>query len=360
MLPSASNPYFCEMSTLRIEVTRIVTELPDVKTIYFQPDRPLTYRAGQFITLIRLTNGHELRRNYSFSSAPSEAGIFSITFKRIPNGAFSRWLFDQVKVGDQIDALEPAGLFTVSAEMNRKGNLLVFLAAGSGITPIFSIIKELLARNPAVKLLLIYSNKTASQALFAKELKALQHQYPSTFDNEWLFSDHADLMKARLSKLVLQEIVRQRRLTGWDNTWVFACGPFEYMRTARIVLMNEGLPDSHYRREQFQELEPVKVDKQYYDQQDRVIRLDYRGQQTDLLVPWNVSILDAALKAGISLPYSCHAGRCSTCRGKLLRGKVWMHYNQVLTDADEAAGWILVCTGHPVTADVHIKVGEND
>lgn len=345
------------MSTLRLEVTRIVTETPDVKTVFFKPEMPFTYKAGQFITLVRAINHLELRRNYSLSSSPSESGIYSFTFRRIPNGAFSRWLFDHVKVGDQLDALEPGGVFTVNASIDQPGNLLILLAAGSGISPVFSIIKEVLANRPHLRMWLIYSNKTASRTIFANELKSLHEAHPAQLDIEWLFSDHADLMKARLSKLVLQEMLRRRQLNRWENTWVFACGPFEYMRTARIVLVNEGLPSDHFRQEQFYEPEPVKVNKQYYDQRDRTIRLEYKGRSFELLVPWNVSILDAALKAGISLPYSCHAGRCSTCRSRLVRGKVWMHYNQVLTDADEEEGWVLVCTGHPVTDDVIIRAG---
>lgn len=345
------------MSTLRLEVTRVVTELPDVKTLFFKPERPISYQAGQFITLVKESNHLELRRNYSFSSAPSETGIYAITFKRIPNGEFSRWLFDQVREGDQLKALEPGGMFTVHSQMDQPGSLLLLLAAGTGITPLFSIIKEVLANHTHLRIWLIYSNKTVSQAIFAPELRALQQAHPSRLEIEWLFSDHADLMKARLSKLVLQEMLRQRGSNNWEKTWVFACGPFEYMRTARIVLMNEGLPASHFRREQFHEPEPVKVDKQYYDQNDRIIQLEFGGKTFELPVPWNVSILDAALKAGIPLPYSCHAGRCSTCRSRLIRGKLWMHYNQVLTDSDEADGWVLVCTGHPVTDDVIIRAG---
>jgi ferredoxin-NADP reductase len=343
------------MNAIELHIEAIRSEAPDAKTFVFSSPHPVDYTAGQFLSFLFWRNGQEVRRSYSISSAPAAGEPLSITLKRVSNGLISRWWIDEAKVGDAVQALPPTGLFTLppAADVPKQ---VFLLAAGSGISPIYSLLKQALLSRPDVEIVLIYSNSSAEETIFRNELLHLQTQFPDILKVVWLFSNHPNLMEARLSPYILQHLLALHRKLPWTQVWANTCGPYDYMQMVRVNLFTMGLPAEHFRREVFDAVTLSSHVPRYFDETDRLITLHFQGLAHRLMVPYRQSILDAALKAGIDLPYSCRGGRCSTCRCKVLRGKVWMHYNEVLTDEDEQNGWALTCTGHPASDEVEIEI----
>ncbi|WP_295673475.1 ferredoxin--NADP reductase [uncultured Mucilaginibacter sp.] len=333
---------------LQLKVEAIKWELPDVATLFFCEisGRKVNYKAGQFITLVFDHHDDEIRRSYSLSSSPDEDQI-SITVKRITNGEISRYLLTKIKPGDIINAVEPAGRFTIE-DLEAEKDIFLF-AAGSGIVPIFSQLKYALARQGECKFILIYGNQNESSILFKDELNELAEKNPARLKIIHLLSSKA----SRLNNLVLEQIVRQNLRSTIANAAIYTCGPYDYMRMIRLTLLYMGFAPAQIRKENFV-LDTVPVGAVTLNYPPRRIRIHFNKESYDLIVGENQSILQAALQNSIPLPYSCRVGDCSTCSAICKNGRVEMVKNNVLTDADLAKGWILTCTGHPVP-DVEIE-----
>ena len=344
--------------TIPLRITAVRPETPTVKTFVFETvsGEPLPYKAGQFLTFIFFINGQEVRRSYSFSSSPSRDNEVSITIKRQPNGIISRRIHDSWQPGLVLQALAPAGMFTIAYQHLIKRDIFL-IAAGSGITPVYSLLKDILVNETGSIVTLLYSNHSRSQTIFLAALQALEQSFPKQLHIEFLFSDHQQILQARLSSISLKLLLDRHLHFTKTDALIYTCGPFDFMQMVQIVALTHGFVNKQIRREIFTLPDITAAQTTYIDNTDRTITLMKNGVSCSLLVPHQQSILTAALDSGIELPYSCRAGRCSNCRAKLIRGKVQMHYNEVLTDEDEAAGFILTCTGHPVSNDVIVEVG---
>ncbi len=343
--------------TISFCITAIRAETATVKTFVLKPEsgETISYKAGQFLTFLFWINGEEIRRSYSLSSAPALHEPFSITTKRHANGAITRLMHDTLQVGDVLQALSPAGMFTIEPEPLEEKDIFL-IAAGTGIVPIFSLLKELLTVEKNSNLTLIYSNHQKSDAVFYNELIAWQQRFPQRLHIEFLFSDHQQILKARLSSTSLKMLLDKHQHFPRNQALLYTCGPYYFMQMVQIVALTHGFNPAHIRREIFTLPDINAPQPAFVTTIDETVTLIKGGITHKLYVPYQQSILTAALKNGIELPYSCRAGRCSSCRAKVLQGKVVMHYNEVLTDADEEAGYTLTCTGHPVTSDVVIEV----
>jgi ring-1,2-phenylacetyl-CoA epoxidase subunit PaaE len=294
----------------------------------------------------------DVRRSFSFSSHPADP-FPKITLKRIPNGEISRWLFDSVKVGDKIETIEASGLFTYPEDTSAY-DTVVFFAAGSGITPIISLIREALSRNDGMKLALVYSNRSRQQTVFFDELERLSAQHRDRLTVIHYFSNNMDLERARFSRKSLEHLV-EKYMTLPERMLFFLCGPHVYMQNITITLLTEGIPDDNIRREIFFNPEPA-VANLPPDTDAHTVNVFYEGRSYSLQVQFPKSILQTAKEQGIMLPYSCEAGRCGTCAGTCTRGEVWMLRNEVLLDKEMAKGRALTCTGYPVGGDVDITI----
>jgi ring-1,2-phenylacetyl-CoA epoxidase subunit PaaE len=343
--------------TILLHITNIRTETPTVKTYTLEAvnGKSLPYKAGQFITFLFTINGEEVRRSYSFSSAPTWDQFLKITIKRQPNGIVSRWIFDTWHIGMKLHALPAAGIFTIPYQQYTPRDIFL-IAAGSGITPIYSLLKDVLIKEPQSSITLIYSNSSRNHTIFYDELVTLQARFNNQLHIEFLFSDHQQILQARLSSTSLKLLLDRHLHYNKSNALLFTCGPFDFMQMVQIIALTNGFKSNHIRREIFTLPDITYNQKIYIDNVDRTITLIKNGISHNLFVPHQQSILTAALINHIDLPYSCKAGRCSSCRAQLLQGKVQMHYNEVLTDEDEANGYILTCTGHPVSDDVIVKL----
>ena len=337
-------------------VKNVIKETHDVVTLVLDAlNYKIEYTAGQFITFIFLDrNGREERRSYSISSIPSES--LSITVKRIPNGAYSRILVEKVKVGDVLTGLAPAGFFTLphTSQIAPK-NSFIFFAAGSGVTPIYSQIKELLKNRIAEKIVLVYSNQSKKDVIFYEQLMKLSSDYSSIFSIYFFFSDESDYRKARLSSSIVSEILTAEVGANKMNTWLYLCGPFQYMLMITIVARGLGYVHSQIRKEQFV-IEQPTITTVPPDIAGHTVTVIQNGKNISWISKYPDTILQSAKRNGIELPFSCEAGQCGTCSATCIKGKVWMYKNEVLMEEEITNGRILTCTGYPIDGDIELKI----
>lgn len=340
---------------IHLQITDIAEETGQCKTFVLAPlyNAEVTYKAGQFLTFIFPKHGMEERRSFSISSTPVMNELLSITVKRLDNGEYSRRLIDDAAVGDELITIGASGFFTLPDNIDAYRQIF-FFAAGSGITPILPLIKTLLYTNAPVSIVLIYSNKTLNDAIFYYQLKALAAQFPQRLIIEFLFSDAVNLERARLSKWLLERLLKEFSKAPFEKTLFYLCGPFDYMRMATIQLITEGVPVNNIRKENFTIFKP-KIKAQPPDKLPHMITIEANGETYNMVSQYPQTILQAAKKADILLPYSCEAGRCGSCAATCVSGKVWMSYNEVLMDDEIKKGRVLTCVGYPVEGDVVLK-----
>ncbi|WP_317044317.1 ferredoxin--NADP reductase [Pedobacter ginsengisoli] len=316
------------------------------------------YQAGQFLTLVFDIQGRELRRSYSLCSSPDVDEPLAIAIKRVENGEISRLLHHRTAIGDIMYALQPNGLFTYPPQSDLKRTVFLF-GAGVGITPLFSIIKTALVRESQSKIILVYSVRSPTEALFNDELNELQKNHPDRFKIIYVSSQSQNLLMARLNVFLIEKIVKDYLEFDKNDALFYTCGPIDYMVTCRITLLNLGFDIMQIKRETFvmpedEVDEDDTTEKEVKDTNTYSVVLKLRGQQYRLSVPYNKTILNAALEQHIDVPYSCKAGICSTCTANCVKGGVRMDYNEILMDDEIAAGRVLVCTGHPTENDTTI------
>ncbi len=349
---------------LRLRIVAILKETADTHTLVLETldGRPVVYRSGQFLTFLLTIAGHESRRSYSISSAPGEP--LSVTIKRVENGAISRYLLDYLRVGDVLTTLPPAGRFTLDPAP-ATGRDVVLIGAGSGITPLFSILKDILRHEPNSRVSLLDANTRERSIIFRDQLDALQRDYADRFRLIHVLSQPSDQWtgrRGRLNNVLLESLLPALLPSGatLGSIRFYVCGPFEFMRMVTVTLLFEGVRAEQIRRENFVTT-PIVTNSPSGSSHPELakshhINVRFRGTKYKLDVPPYHSILQAALDHGIRLPYSCRGGRCSTCIAQLRSGSVQMTINDVLTERDLSEGWILTCTGYPTSADVSIDL----
>lgn len=339
----------------KLRISSIKTLTGDCKTFFLQPAdaAPLHYQAGQFLTFVFSKPGGEERRSYSISSTPALNEPLSITVKRLENGEYSRKLIDYAKTGDELTSTGAGGFFVLPAHLSAYRQFF-FMAAGTGITPVFPLIKTLLYQHPHSSVVLIYSNRSKAVTLFYEELQQLLKQFPGRLVIEFLFSSAVNLARARLGKALMEELLLEHRQAAVDQTLFYTCGPFDYMRMVTIVLLENKVQAQHIKKENFDTLKILSAAKPP-DTDPHLVVIQLQGQSWQLQTGYPQSILEAAKKAGIVLPYSCGSGRCGSCAATCTKGKVWMSYNEVLMEDEIAKGRILTCTGYPSGGDIELS-----
>ena len=315
----------------------IIDEAAGMKTLVLERrnGEPTPYQAGQFLTLLFSSHGHDLRRSYSFSSAPGVDAFPAITVKRVINGEVSRHLLDHLRVGDVLTALPPAGRFTLDVAGEHAGET-VFIAAGSGVVPVFSLLKAVRMVRPHARLRVLTQQHDTASSPFRGAMAAM--------GLEW--AENLTVRDGRLTKDKLEEWVRGAGVVG-GGAYVYLCAPFEFMRMAQIVLRTMGVADERIRREHFT-VGPVPPAPPVFDATPKKVLVRAAVDRT-FVVTWPESILTAALRQGVPLPYSCRAGRCSSCVARCRKGSVRMTHNEVLTEQDLRDGLVLTCVGYAET-----------
>lgn len=339
----------------RVRITGIIVETPNTRSFVLEPMdgwQP-EYRSGQFLTLVFYTPHGEKRRSYSISSSPALKEQLQITVKKMDNGEFSRMLVYGAKVGDVLHTSGVSGMFLLPGKV-EEARQYFFIAAGSGITPCFSLIKTVLAEGKS-DVVLIYSNKSIDDAIFYLQLKQLESQYTERLKIRFLFSDVFNVYESRLSNWLLQQLLNDYLIAEAGKSLFYICGPFEYMQTVTITLLNR-VPAETIFKENFDTL-PRRIIPEPPDTEAHAVTIHINDHILHFTSQYPQSILATAKANNIDLPYSCEAGRCGSCIATCTKGKVWMAYNEVLTDREVEEGRVLVCQGYAVGGDVEILYG---
>lgn len=344
-----------------LRVKSVQEQTRDAIAISFELDgdnqRRFRFKPGQHLTLKHQHEGEELRRCYSICSREGHEDL-TIAVKRIHDGRFSNWVNDHLKPGDVLDVMPPQGVFFQQAEKLGGARYLGF-AAGSGITPLLSIVKTLLASQPDASFTLVYGNRSWGQTMFADELADLKDAYPTRFQFVCIFSreqGESDILNGRLDEAKIRALLEHKLLSA-DVDHCFACGPEEMMNAVEGVLPEYGLARERVHTERFNTgpARPLSAEQRAGRSQGEVsIILDGREMQIEVR-PEDDSILDAALNAGADLPYACKGGVCATCKCKVVEGEVDMALNYSLEQDELDAGYVLSCQARPRNGVVRIS-----
>lgn len=310
--------------------------------------------AGQYITLKTEINGEEVRRDYSLCSAPN-SGHLTVGVKAVEGGTFSVYANEKLQAGDTIEVAEPNGRFTFEANEAKTRTVAAF-AAGSGITPILSIVRTLLEGEPFSNFILVYGNKTLSDAMFIEELLQLKETYGNRFHVHFIYSQsqEADALFGRIEKSTVNLIVKNK-YKGVSIEKFYLCGPEAMIHTVKDVLLENNIKEKDILFELFSV--PVETTSaanvEVLDGHSK-IKVIVDEEDFEFEMSQDQSILEAALKQDIDAPYSCQGGICSSCIARLTEGEATMRQNNILTDSEVAEGLILTCQAHPTSASITV------
>jgi ring-1,2-phenylacetyl-CoA epoxidase subunit PaaE len=344
----------------RLAVRDLRREAADAVSMTFTIPPELTrdyvFAPGQYLTLRTTMDGEEVRRSYSICSGPDD-GELRIAVKKVDGGAFSSWAADELKAGDALDVMTPTGRFGVTHAPN-DARIHVGFAAGSGITPILSIVRGVLAREPQSQFFLFYGNRVTDGILFREALEELKDRYMERLSVFHVISQEEQdipILHGRLDSDKVRVLLRSL-VPAATVDHVFICGPTGMSEDIEATCREIGIPDARIHVERFvSELggkpRPKKVIAAGAPPK-AIASLIIDGKRRDVPVAEGEAILDAALRAGMDLPFACKGGMCSTCRAKLVEGEAPMELNYSLEPWELEAGFILTCQAHPASAKV--------
>jgi ring-1,2-phenylacetyl-CoA epoxidase subunit PaaE len=321
------------------------------------------FTQGQNITIRAMVEGEDLRRSYSICSSPFDNEL-RIAVKKVEGGKFSSWINNQLKTGDLLEVLPPTGKFYTALHSTNRKHYIAF-AAGSGITPLLSIIKTTLAIEPDSHFTLFYGNKTRSSIIFREELEALKNIYMHRFAIHHILSRETaefPLYQGRITEQKCELIFRQLMQVK-DGQEFFLCGPEAMIFDTRRFLEKAGVDESTIHFELFTTpgQQPAAAERKQNagtssdNEKYSVVTIRSDGISFNINLSYSgASILDAALASGADLPFACKGGVCATCRAKLISGEVNMDNNYALEPEEVKNGYILTCQSHPRTEQLTV------
>lgn len=339
------------MSTFHtLTIQEIIQETASAVSVVFNVPQTLKesfqFTAGQYITLKTTINGEEIRRAYSICSAP-QSNQLKVAIKAVENGTFSVYATTQLKSGDSIAVSEPEGKFTLKAEDQKS---YIGFAAGSGITPVLSMIKTTLQENNSAKFTLVYGNKSEADVIFKTELENLQNQFSDRFSLHFVYSQQNidGCLSGRINQNIVESFAK-------DNSYdaAFLCGPEEMINLAKDTLAANGVSKDDIHFELFTTSISEENVAQIKDGETEVtVLLD--DEELTFTMKQKDNLLAASLRNKVDAPYSCQGGVCSSCLAKITEGKAVMTKNSILSDEEVEEGYVLTCQAHPTTPKVFI------
>ncbi len=342
-----------------LTVTHIDHTTRDAVVLTLKPESgDFGFTQGQYLTFRRDFDGEELRRSYSICSGADE-GVMQVGIKRVDGGAFSTWANSELKVGDRVQAMPPAGRFFSNLDPAHSLHYLTF-AAGSGITPILSIIKTTLSREPDSRVTLVYANRNIHSVMFRDTLEDLKNQYMGRLNIIHILKSDAqdiELFHGRLDADKCTELF-SKWLDISTVDMAFICGPEQMMHVISDSLKSHGLAPEQIKFELFEAAQPGRAPQlaqTFANSVEHVaMRITLDGITRDIQAEPGQTVLEAARANGLDAPYSCTAGVCSTCRCKVISGEVEMAVNHALEDDEVGRGFALSCQARPLSDSLEI------
>ena len=334
-----------------LKVKSIVRQTSKAVQVYFEIPEEVTsvfqFKPGQYITLSATIKGEEVRRSYSICTTPKEG--LAVVVKAITDGVFSNFVNSQLKEGDKIEVMPPEGHFVIENQ-KEDSNYCAFVA-GSGITPVMSLIKSVLNTNSKSKFVLVYGNKSPEQTIFFNEILELQKEFSERFFVEHIYSEtqEDEAHFGRIEKPTVNYVLKNK-FKGLDFAEYLLCGPEPMIEHVQEVLSENGVDKDAIKYELFYS---EKADKEieHTDGKTR-LKIIVDDEEHELVMDQDEVILNAILEQDIDVPYSCQGGICSSCLAKIKSGKAEMRKNQILTDEEVEEGLILTCQAQPQTPEV--------
>ena len=344
------------MSTFHsLKIASVIKETPDAISVSFEIPELLKstfqFIPGQYITILHQLNGEEVRRSYSICSTTQDRNL-KIAIKAVKNGTFSVFANQELKAGTYLDVSSPEGRFTIDIASNNQKNYAAFVA-GSGITPVFSIIKTVLEKESNSTFILVYGNKNPNQTIFHQELHDLELKYTGRLFIHFVYSQaHVEPhFFGRIDKSVVNAIVRNKYKT-LDFSQFFICGPEQMIDVVYDTLIENSISEEQIKFELFTSSTKETTITQTDGQCEVTVLVD--DEETTFVMSNKLTLLDAALKQGLDVPYSCQGGICSSCMCRILKGTAEMKKNSILTDSEIAEGLILSCQAVPTSETISI------
>lgn len=349
-----------EFHPLRISEVSPLTE--DAVTVTFdvppELDQVFRFLPGQHVTLRASIEGQDVRRSYSICSNANE-GKLRVGIKRLPGGLFSNWATSTLRAGDLLEVMSPVGEFCIEPRSEAPAHR-VAIAAGSGITPVISLISTTLEVEPGSSWTLLYGNRTANSVMFLEELEGLKDRYPDRFQLFHILSREGSDIPFLSGRIDADKIttVHDRLLGGLAAEGWYLCGPFDMVTTGRSTLIGLGIDAGAIHDELFfagppDPTAPPPEPAAGEGSVELTVILDGRAVETRMRP--ETSILDAALRVRSELPFSCKGGMCATCKGRIEEGEVRMDKNYALIDSEVESGYVLTCQSHPLTDRVVVR-----
>ena len=307
-----------------------------------------TFKAGQYLTLSSNINGEKIKRSYSICSSPQSQNL-QVGVKAIENGVFSNYVNDALREGDSIEVSVPEGRFVL--ENNTQANYCAFVA-GSGITPLMSIISDVLEHNENSVFVLGYGNKTKASTMFSSAINELKSRYPKRFFCYNIYSqeNNSEANFGRIDSSFINYVLKQHPQISFEK--ILLCGPENMIENSKDTLEKLNYPDSKVLYELFFSKSVLEKDNKKGN--GSTAKIIYDEEILDLDVPEKMTILDAALQKNIDVPYSCQGGVCSSCIAKITSGSATMIQNNILTDSEIEEGLVLTCQAVPETKEITV------
>ncbi|TDI70820.1 MAG: ferredoxin--NADP reductase [Bacteroidetes bacterium] len=333
-----------------LSISEVKNETPNSVSITFEiPDRLtkiFTFKAGQYITLKHNIEGDEVRRSYSLCTSPN-SHVLKVGVKKVKDGRFSVFANEILKAGDTLEVMPPKGNFKFEPNEADQNKYVAF-AAGSGITPVISIIKDVLESESKSSFVLVYGNQNLKETMFYAELQALQQNNADRFNIEYIYSrsKEENALRGRIDRSVVNYLLKNKYGESKFDRF-YLCGPKTMIDVVSETLKDRGVTKEKILFELFTSSEEGELSDNHEGNTTVTITLD---DVTDTFVmSKKQSVLDAVLDKGLDAPFSCQGGICSTCMARLIKGKVEMRKNEILTDEELEEGFILTCQSHPTT-----------
>ena len=352
-------------SRIHFRVLEKRRETSDTVSLVLQGiEGPVDYKAGQFLTLLLEIDGREIRRSYSFSSCPGIDPYPVITVKRKPNGVASTYLVEKIQPGQVLAAYPPAGQFLLPSWPNGP-HQLVMIAGGSGITPVFSLIKSALAHTTAFKVLLIYASRNEQNLIFGRELLQWLSGYPTRFKTLFLLSTpqeepvhreqggHVEIRPGRLGNALLEELILENVPAGQPADF-YLCGPPGLLLKSEMTLRFMGYAAARIHKEVFIITHPFRPPSELFPSGTVTL---FRGKERiSFPIEAGQTILEAAESTGLELPHSCRSGICTSCTARCRAGEVMMYLPDGPLSSAATKGVIQTCVGYPLTEHTEISL----